>query len=218
MKGIEEMKRDLDLIRQLLMVVENSEAATLNPSYGLTPGDQRVQYHLRLLVDAGLVRGVGLTGEGSVCVRLTWDGHELLELIRNEQLWERAKRLVSEKTGGSAVEAIRAVLRKWTEMSVADEDRWPVRLPHQVHAGRVTTPATSGSHNGNGNGNGGTSLTGTGTTSRWPATRKPIEEVVRTTPVVSNRATTATEADNDATFQFSVWTGHDTERKPVYLL
>lgn len=224
------MKRDLDLVRQLLFVIESSETAALNHVYGLSPGDQRVQYHLRLLVDAGLARGVGLTGEGSVCVRLTWDGHEMLELVRNESLWDRAKRLVQDKTGGNSLEAIRAVLRKWTELSVADEDRWPVRLPHQhVNGSHVNGTGT------NGTGINGTGINGTGangayvngrshhvTSSRWPVSRKPIEEVVRGTAPAPRPASTpipATAApSNDTSFQFSVWTGHDAERKPLYML
>lgn len=189
------MKRDLDLIRQLLFVIEQSETGSFHHAHGLSPNDHRVQYHLRLLVDAGLVRAVGLTGEGSISVRLTWDGHELLELVRNDHLWDRAKRLVHEKTGGSCVEAIRSLLRKWTEMSVADEDRWPVRIPQTSHA------------NGNGNGNG----------SRLPLSRKPIDEVVRTNSPNLNRSTVPADPD-DTTFQFSIWTGHDAERRPLYLL
>lgn len=224
------MKRDLDLVRQLLFVIESSETAALNHVYGLSPGDQRVQYHLRLLVDAGLARGVGLTGEGSVCVRLTWDGHEMLELVRNESLWERAKRLVQDKTGGYSLEAIRAVLRKWTELSVADEDRWPVRLPHQHVNGSHTNGTSVNGTNINGaniNGTATNSAYVNGrshhvTSSRWPVSRKPIEEVVRNSAPaprpVSTPIPAAAAPGNDTSFQFSVWTGHDAERKPLYML
>jgi DNA-binding PadR family transcriptional regulator len=143
------MKRDLNLIRQLLLIIESAETTSLSQMHGLNPSDQQVQYHLRLLVDAGLVRGVGLTNDGAICVRLTWEGHELLELARNEQLWERAKRLVQDKMGGSPITAIRAVLARWAVMSTSEEERWPVRLPHDQHKGAY--PANGHVSNGSTN-------------------------------------------------------------------
>lgn len=71
-------------------------------------------YHYLLLVDAGLIeaRNMGSVGYYRLLEpkRLTWAGHEFLDAARNEDLWKQAKRMVLEKTGGQAMEVLKAVL------------------------------------------------------------------------------------------------------------
>jgi hypothetical protein len=44
--------------------------------------------------------------------RLTWEGHEFLDAARKDSLWQKAKALVLEKTGGASLELIKDVLMK----------------------------------------------------------------------------------------------------------
>jgi hypothetical protein len=123
------MKRDLDLARQLLLDVEARDAdcsvsALRNPSSrtgtnGHVPSngdpnsfdiDERIRYHLRLLIDGGFLKEVDRTTSGVPCVRLTYDGCELLELARIEALWREAKWLCQERTGGESLTVIRTFL------------------------------------------------------------------------------------------------------------
>jgi hypothetical protein len=123
------MKRDLDLARQLLLDVEARDAdcsvsALRNPSSRTgTNGhvgangdpnsfdiDERIRYHLRLLIDGGFLKEVDRTTSGVPCVRLTYDGCELLELARTESLWREAKWLCQERTGGESLTVIRTFL------------------------------------------------------------------------------------------------------------
>ena len=103
------MQRDLDLARQILFDLEahgpETSLANLRPHQLGEPRsnnelDERVRYHLRLLVDAGLVKEVERTTAGVASVRLTNSGHELLELARSEPNWREAKRICRERTGG----------------------------------------------------------------------------------------------------------------------
>lgn len=117
------MKRDLDLARQLLFDIEARDAdcsvSVLQPAppREATNGaahrfdiDERIRYHLRLLIDGGYLREVDRTSAGIPCVRLTHDGHELIELARHEDLWREAKWLCQERTGGLSVTVIRTFL------------------------------------------------------------------------------------------------------------
>ena len=124
------MKRDLDLSRQLLLDIEArgadcSVSALHNGTYsrtgtvqeaqaGIGPTsfeiDERIRYHLRLLIDGGFLKEVDRTTAGVPCVRLTHDGHELLELARHEPLWREAKWLCQERTGGESLTVIRTFL------------------------------------------------------------------------------------------------------------
>jgi hypothetical protein len=124
------MQRDLDLARQILFDLEAHGAETsltnLHPSNLGEPRasqelDDRVRYHLRLLVDAGLVKEVERTTAGVPSVRLTNSGHELLELARSEPNWREAKRICRERTGGLSLAVVRTLLVKWAVQSTAGQ-------------------------------------------------------------------------------------------------
>ncbi|HEX6962287.1 MAG TPA: DUF2513 domain-containing protein, partial [Lacipirellula sp.] len=75
--------------------------------------EERVRYHLRLLVDAGLLKEVDRTAGGVPCLRLTDAGHELIELTRIESRWRDAKWACQERTGGLSLTVIRGILLQW---------------------------------------------------------------------------------------------------------
>lgn len=120
------MKRDVDFIRQLLFDIERHGAdCSLDIlRNGSTPdSDHRTQYHVRLLVDAGLAKEIDRTSAGVPCVRLTNAGHEFIELCRNESRWREAKWFVQEQTGGLSIAVLRAVLTKWAVDAITRTDR-----------------------------------------------------------------------------------------------
>ena len=126
------MKRDMDLVRTLLRVVEAADQGKAYENHQLDVFSREVQYHLRLIVDAGLARCVGASSDGDVCIRLTWKGHELLELTRSDEIWNRAKHVVRDATGGTPFEAITSLLRRWA-LEAVGEDR-PLRVVDQERA------------------------------------------------------------------------------------
>lgn len=91
------MKRDNDYIRQLLFEMEGAEDFCFDAADGVPEEhlDKRL-YHLKLLMDAGFV-----TYAGKYTHRLTNSGHDLLEALRDEGIWQKTKAAVAE-TGGSA--------------------------------------------------------------------------------------------------------------------
>lgn len=110
------MKRDLDLVRQLLLDIENRGAdcsVSVLRSEPEPNTEERVRYHLRLLIDAELLKEVDRTSSGIPCVRLTNEGHELLELARNESRWREAKWTCQDRTGGLSISVIRGILLRW---------------------------------------------------------------------------------------------------------
>ena len=110
------MKRNLDLARQLLLDIENRGADCSTNALRSDPNHQReeqIRYHLRLLIDGGFLKEVDRTSEGIPCVRLTQDGHELLELARGDSRWREAKRVCWERTGGLSLNVISGLLSRW---------------------------------------------------------------------------------------------------------
>src|SRR4051794_38328755 len=103
------MKRDMDLARAILLELERRPEWTGGGRgvklelEGHTPGE--ISYHVMLLKEAGLVDAIGdkaiaPTEDRWKPTRLTWAGHEFLDAAREESLWQKAKAVVFEKTGG----------------------------------------------------------------------------------------------------------------------
>ncbi|MCB8987560.1 MAG: DUF2513 domain-containing protein [Ardenticatenaceae bacterium] len=98
------MKRDMDIIRAILLQVNNHEKATV-PEVKLEDFDtEQVAYHVNLLAEAGYITGVPSQSVLDdvpewIEVRLTWDGHEFIDAARNETIWAKFKEVIVEKGG-----------------------------------------------------------------------------------------------------------------------
>ena len=99
------MKRDMDLVRKILMKMEDDQGYEyLQETEIKTEGypDSAVQYHLRIMIEKGLItnnlpNGEGISNINSTYIEyipetITWEGHEFLEGIRKEETWEKIKK------------------------------------------------------------------------------------------------------------------------------
>ncbi len=116
------MKRDMDLIRLLLLQAEGEEPAPDLSGYT----EQQQVYHSALIIEAGLVHGEIITdGDGqprtTATLRLTWKGHEFLDAARNETIWRKA----AEKTKKAGIQVTMAVLEELLKKLL----REPLGLP-----------------------------------------------------------------------------------------
>ncbi|MBO1903977.1 DUF2513 domain-containing protein [Microvirga sp. 3-52] len=103
------MKRDMDLIRNLLLEIEESEKpvvyiADLMAAERLQGIEQLdIDFHLKLLIEAGLIdanKKQGISTVGGWYIRqLTWNGHEFIDSIRDPEIWRKTKEGAS--TAGS---------------------------------------------------------------------------------------------------------------------
>lgn len=95
------MKRDMDLVRSILLSVEehHQRGKLARQPTSLEGHDKyALEYHRDLLVDEGYlaadVHGSGVHGASAarliVVTGLTWKGHDLLDLLREEKTWTAA--------------------------------------------------------------------------------------------------------------------------------
>jgi uncharacterized protein DUF2513 len=91
------MQRDMDLVRELLLQLDNDARLDgtrwANPAeLGITDqSPEKVAYHLRMLIGAGFITGK-VPQEGVPLVsKLTWQGHEFLDDIRDPEIWTKTK-------------------------------------------------------------------------------------------------------------------------------
>lgn len=107
------MKRDMDLIRKILLHVEKCD----NLQFAIVGYEEQcIAYHVRLLVEAELLHAVALTClDGKIVLQecghtgLTWAGHEFLEASRDDGLWAKAKQATS-STGGIVLDVLKSIL------------------------------------------------------------------------------------------------------------
>lgn len=100
-----EMKRDMDLFRQILFKIEeNPEMDGTREFYPNSPEEigifdhstEEVAYHIKLLIEAGLVDGAVTVYMPMQIIRnLTNEGHDFLDDIRDDTIWQKVKERVA---------------------------------------------------------------------------------------------------------------------------
>lgn len=102
------MKRDMDLVRKLLLQIADAENPTrlsaLVPGREQETPDYKVAaYHMKMLIEeAGLVRGINASSSSGaewIELQLTWRGNDFLESIRDQTVWKKTKE-GAQKLGG----------------------------------------------------------------------------------------------------------------------
>jgi len=92
------MERNWDKIREILIKLEE-----MSPDKGrlrlsdFPPEEAHVySYNVELLIESGLIHGemsktVGKQASDFLAIRLTWEGHEFLDAIRSDSVWNKTK-------------------------------------------------------------------------------------------------------------------------------
>jgi Hypothetical protein (DUF2513) len=103
------MKRDLELIRQLMLAIKLKDTRFSTESIEIDGYDSsQINYHLQLLVEAELAVGKVLNYLGSerptiVIEKLSWEGCNFLDDARNESVWQKTMEIVKDKGGSVSV-------------------------------------------------------------------------------------------------------------------
>lgn len=107
------MKRDWEIVRKLLLALEQlGDTHSCIESLDAID-DETTAYHIRLLIGSGLI-----TGECREAVNMplrcmaeamTWEGHEFLDKIRSDGVWNKTKAIAREKGLSLSFELIKTV-------------------------------------------------------------------------------------------------------------
>src|SRR5260370_422722 len=103
------MKRDMDLIRELLLKLE-SAPSEMGDVFGFSPEDKEVsvegytpaqiEYHLSLLREIRFIECPGSQPmPGITFSGLTWAGHDYIDAVRDPDIWRKTKQ-GAEAAGG----------------------------------------------------------------------------------------------------------------------
>lgn len=104
------MRRDMDLIRLLLLNLEGAKEQNLSDY-----SKEQIEYHNYLIIDGGLALGTDVTGLGdqhkqAYLTDLTWAGHDFIDAARDDTNWKKVISKVRETTGSVAFDVLKSLL------------------------------------------------------------------------------------------------------------
>jgi len=120
------MKRDLNLVREILLRLEPLPANFAEPvplTIGEPPLDipdytnEQIAYHIRIMTEGGFVYHFGLQGQPPLHIPqfggLTWTGHEFLDDVRDPDTWEATKKKLSKFGGAASLQIMLEIARAY---------------------------------------------------------------------------------------------------------
>ncbi|NVK15883.1 MAG: DUF2513 domain-containing protein [Rhodobacteraceae bacterium] len=112
------MKRNLDLLREILLAVEEYEPARISMLQSISPRDfsgteAQNFHHINMLADAGYIKLAGKpTLAGDYAVHgMTIAGHDFLDAIKEQSVWDHTKKRVGE-VGSWTLDVVLAVAKE----------------------------------------------------------------------------------------------------------
>ena len=98
------MRRNWDTIREILVRLEELPDTESLQSLEDFPQERayEISYHAELLLDAGLAEGkmqrhLDPGAADFMLQRLTWNGHEFLDAVRSDTVWNKTKKTFASK-------------------------------------------------------------------------------------------------------------------------
>jgi hypothetical protein len=108
------MERDLDLIRTILLTIEGSSNFNMKMLYNLGYSNEVINYQLDLLndvkyVDMKITHVQGQKAGIYSINRLTQQGHDYLDSIRDVTIWKNVKEKIAKLAGSVSLEIIKTI-------------------------------------------------------------------------------------------------------------
>ena len=111
------MIRDMELIRKILFTIEEKyiDVCLEGSEIKIEGYDYKtIAYHCDILCDANLISDYeGLCASGELCEfgvgRLTWEGHELLDKIKQDSVWNKTKEIIKCKGIPFVLDAVKQI-------------------------------------------------------------------------------------------------------------
>lgn len=112
------MKRSLDLIREILLVIESYEPERIGLIQSISPRDfsgteAQNWHHIKMLYEAGLLDVAGKPDmQLNYAIHgMTMAGHDFLDAIRDETVWDKTKTRLG-NAGGWTLDLVLAVAKE----------------------------------------------------------------------------------------------------------
>lgn len=118
------MRRDMDLIRQIMFKVEDSTAGYAPRDFSIEGHtEDEILYHVWLLGDAGLMKVADVTSMGSsgpqaLPVHLTSAGHDFLDAARSDTVWSQTMEKLKSIGGTVSLTILKSLLESAVKLKL----------------------------------------------------------------------------------------------------
>ena len=110
------MKRDMDIVRKLLLYLEVAVDYKPLRSSDIAIGgysDAQIGYHLGILADGGLIDVIDTNTKDSKVFScfvkgITWQGHEFLDSVRDDGVWSHTMEKLK-PVGSASIDIVKSV-------------------------------------------------------------------------------------------------------------
>lgn len=111
------MKRDLELIRRILLAIENSgpqDRLSVSSFVTDTFPPAMVSLHIKLLLDCDYIeafplRYIGASYDDFIIKRITSNGYDYLDSVKNNTVWNKTKEKLSAVGGEAALDVVKEI-------------------------------------------------------------------------------------------------------------
>ena len=110
------MKRDMDLVRKILLAMEAQPGARFKGRLFLEGYTyDQTGFHVLLMIQAGLIEGIDATthdsfGPEGIPTQITWAGYDFLDASRDDSRWDKAKEIVKEMGSSVSFDVLKSLL------------------------------------------------------------------------------------------------------------
>ncbi len=131
------MKRDLDVIRDILLHVEETGWGVIEPdelAKALKLDKETINYQLKLLYQAGYIEAAIIRGKEGIAHskkiqrdedyilfvkpwELTWEGHEYLDAVRDPEIWNKTKESAKE-IGNFGIDTLKSIAKGFIKTKI----------------------------------------------------------------------------------------------------
>lgn len=111
------MKRDNEYLRELLFEIENNDdylVIAVN-TYGKSAEESKRYYHIQLLCDAEYMVQINES-----TYRLTSQGHDFIEAIRDNGIWDKTKDAVANTGGNATIEMVKTLAVGFLKKTISE--------------------------------------------------------------------------------------------------
>ncbi|MDE0508892.1 MAG: DUF2513 domain-containing protein [Gammaproteobacteria bacterium] len=109
------MKRDDDFLRELLIQMEESNDRIFIVPNTLDGANSKEIHHILILCDYGYAEQLN-----DHAYRLTAHGHDFIDSIRDDSVWEKTKAAVAETGGNATIEMIKTLATGFLKKKVSE--------------------------------------------------------------------------------------------------
>ena len=109
------MKRDMDLVRQILIDLSESNNSLPASAFTTDKWDEKtVGYNMVIMGEAGLIQVTRKGALGNpywyVCAEhITWEGNEFLSAIKLDSVWSKVKKKVAKTVSDAPIEIFKSL-------------------------------------------------------------------------------------------------------------